>query len=72
MTDQRNQSEEILNYIKEHPGACTEGIVSGTGWNRHLVEVATRMMLEQGLIRETGKTEWGDPKFEADLATSTT
>lgn len=40
-----NQSEEILNYIKENPGASVEDIVRGTGWNRHLVEVAVKLMV---------------------------
>lgn len=60
-----NQSEEILDHIKANPGTCIEGIVSGTGWNRHLVEVATKAMMERGLIKDLGKDKWGDSTFEA-------
>lgn len=60
-----NQSEEILDYIKANPGVSTEGIVSGTGWNRHLVEVAIKLMVEQGLVKEVGQTDWLDFRYEA-------
>lgn len=60
----RNQSEEILECICKNPGICTEDIVQQTGWNRYLVETATCMMVENGLIKEVGHEEWGDPKFE--------
>lgn len=61
----RNQAQEILDYIKSHPGTCIEGIISGTGWNRHLVEIATELMVEQKLIKDRGKDKWGDSTFEA-------
>lgn len=60
-----NQSEEILNFIKEYPGATVENIVSGTGWNRHLIEVAVKLMVEQGLVREVGQTDWLGFRYEA-------
>lgn len=49
----RNQSEEILECIRKHPGIYTEDIVRETGWNRHLVEMATRMMVESTYLQRT-------------------
>ena len=60
----RNQSQEIFDFIKDNPGACTQDIVDGTGWNRHLVDMAIEILAEQGLIQETGRTEWNDPILE--------
>ena len=60
----RDQSAEIYNYIKSHPRACTEDIVAGTGWNRHLVEVTTELMVRKNLIIEVGRTSWNDSMFE--------
>lgn len=59
-----NQAQEIIDYIREHPGSCTEDIVEGTGWNRVVIEHATSIMKSQGMIREVGRTDWDDPKFE--------
>lgn len=66
----RNQSEEILKYIEDHPGASTGDIVEGTGWNRRVVEVATELMLEAGLITETGRTQWNDPRWTTSLVST--
>lgn len=60
----RNQSQEIYDHIEANPGACTQDIVEGTGWNRHLVEVATDLMILKGLIAKVGETDWRDPQFE--------
>lgn len=59
-----NQATEIFEYIKTHPGADVQEIADGTEWNRHVVEVATKIMVERGMIRETGRTECDDPKYE--------
>lgn len=60
-----NQTKEILDYIKAHPGANAQDIAKATGWNRHIVDVATQMLTQNNLIREVGRTEWDDPKHEA-------
>lgn len=62
---ERNQTQEIYDYIRQHPDACTQDIVDDLGWNRYIVEMATKMMIERGLIQETGRADWDDPKFRA-------
>lgn len=62
---ERNQAQEIYNYLKANPDSNPADIAQGSGWNRSIVEVALLLMSEAGLIEETGRTEWGDPTFRA-------
>jgi len=61
-----NQAQEIYDCIKQNlKGVCIEDIVEATHWNRYLVEVATKIMVERNLIEKIGETEWGDPIYKA-------
>lgn len=61
----RDQAKEIYEYVKGHAQADTEDIAIGTGWNRHVVEVALGIMEKEGLVRRIGTSEWGDPEWTA-------
>lgn len=58
-----NQSQDILNCIRKTPGVSISGIVDSTGWNSHLVEVSTKLLMAMGMIIKTGTTDDGYPKF---------
>jgi len=63
MIKEPNQAQEIFEFIfQSSKPVCVEDIVQGTRWNRHLVEVATKLLVEAALIEEV-KTEWGDPVY---------
>lgn len=58
-----NQVKEIRDFIRDNPGTSTEDIVRGTGWSRHLVETALKLMTQSAIIQEVGRTDWDDPKY---------
>lgn len=62
-----NQATEIYQFIANRSVPVSiEDIVEGTGWNRHVVEVAVKIMLAKDLVEESGqKSGWGDPLYRA-------
>lgn len=58
-----NPSQDILNCIRKTPGVSIQGIVDNTGWNSHLVEVSTKLLMTMRMIVKTGKTDDGYPVF---------
>jgi len=54
-----SQSEDIYRYIKQNPGTCTEDIVENTWWNRHLVEIALKLMQSKNMIKKNRPNKKG-------------
>lgn len=62
-TRERNQAEEIYDYILAHEPASVYDIVEGTGWHEYVVETAIKLMLEASLIEQVGADAWGKPTY---------
>lgn len=61
-----NQSRDVYDYLKAHPGASAYDIEEATQWIGHVVKMALRLLIEQDLVRQAGiDDKWGDAIYEA-------
>ncbi len=60
-----NQSLDVYNYLKAHPGSSAADIEEGTQWIGHVVNMVLKLLEEQGLIHQVGVDDkWGDITYE--------
>lgn len=64
-----NQVSEILTCIEQHGPISAHEVVQKTGWNRHVVDMVIKRLLEDGWVDQAGMTDQS-PKWQEPVYTS--
>lgn len=69
MSDSGTEIRAFLGCIKQHGPITAEQIAQKTEYVRYVVDVALPLMIEHGMIYQSGVTqdEWKDPVYQTRL-----
>lgn len=64
-----DQVTEILTCIEQHGPISAHEVGKKTGWNRYVVDMVIKRLLEDGFVNQAGMTDvppkWQEPTYQS-------
>jgi len=64
MNDEPNQARDVHTAVHDHGPIDAESIARRTRWNRHVVDVALEIMVENAMVARAERAD-GEPVYRA-------